>query len=215
MISRRRIDVRIEVRQDNCHGTAGGQSGDEDGVAAKAELSHQVFCQRRQNAGLAHTVGLMGRLEPVPARARIVPPVLRRIGNGKPLLVGQRVHVRADGEVVRGLRAAVQHEDQPLGPLWFAGGQIEFVFARSRGAAVLTVQILRTLRDAGHRNLARPGRLGRLGRFGRLDRLRHHCFERGEGRCNHEAGHRLFHRSCRPGLLARAHQPAPPAHGGS
>ena len=78
---------------------------------------------------------LVGALEPVPAGRRIGARRLLRIGDDEAELVGERVHPRSDGEIVRLLGAAVQHDDQrPARGHRRTDRRIDLVVPRARGA---------------------------------------------------------------------------------
>ena len=69
--------------------------------------------------------------EPVPALVRVRARRLRRVEDEEALLLGERVHARAGGEVVRVLGAAVQHDDQRQGATLEAGRLEQLEAARA------------------------------------------------------------------------------------
>ena len=64
----------------------------------------------------------------------VVAAGLRRIDDQQPVRFGQRVHPGPDREVLGGLRAAVQHDDQALQALVRGRGNIQPIAARAGGA---------------------------------------------------------------------------------
>ena len=76
---------------------------------------HDVARHAGEQRRLALAAALVAGEEPVPALVGVGARRLRRVENVQALLLGQRVHARAGGEVVRVLAAAVQHDHQRQG----------------------------------------------------------------------------------------------------
>ena len=77
----------------------------------------------------------MAPVEPVPAALRVGEARLVRIGDDEAELLRKRVHPRANGEIFRVLRAAVQHDHQRQLALLVIGREIEPVVERTRRPA--------------------------------------------------------------------------------
>jgi hypothetical protein len=75
-------------------------------------VAHDLAGDARDQRRFATVALLIAGIEPVPAPLRIGRLRLRRIGDQAAVLLGERVHPRAGGEVVGRLGAAVQHDDQ-------------------------------------------------------------------------------------------------------
>ena len=80
------------------------------GMNALAE-EHRLLIAYPAQTGVAH---LVARPEPVPAGHGVVAAGLCRIDDEQPVLFREGVHPGPRGEILRILRAAVQHDDQPL-----------------------------------------------------------------------------------------------------
>lgn len=102
------------------HGQARGQAGDDRGLAGIAPL--------------------VARPEPVPAEHGVIATGLARIDDQQPVLLGKGVHARPGGEVLRALRAAMQHHDQPLQPFVSGRRHIEPVAARAGRAGIVLIE---------------------------------------------------------------------------
>ena len=70
---------------------------------------------------------LIGRLKPVPAFQLIGRGCLLGIGDEEPFPFGQDIHASTGGEIVGGLRTAMEHDDQPYGLPCVAAGNVELV----------------------------------------------------------------------------------------
>src|SRR5476649_817906 len=92
-----------------------------------------------------------GQGDPVPAFGVVGVPGLLRIDDEALLFLGHGVHLRAGGEIVRVLRAAVQHHQQRHGLAVVAAGDIQLVVARARLVAVAAGNELRVRRQFGRR----------------------------------------------------------------
>src|SRR5262249_20204342 len=80
---------------------------------------------------LAVVALLVARPEPVPAARVVRGAGLRRVSHEELELVGELIHARADGEVIRGLPAAVQHHNERQRLPAEARRKIHFVGARA------------------------------------------------------------------------------------
>src|SRR5947207_462807 len=78
----------------------------------------------------------MGTPAPVPAPRRIGRHALLRIGNDEAYLVGELVHARAGGEIVRILLAAMKHDDERARLPVAARGNVGLVAARAGTIAI-------------------------------------------------------------------------------
>jgi hypothetical protein len=91
---------------------AGGQAGDIDATRVRRAVAQHLPRDAGDQRGLAAAAPLIGGVEPVPAALRIRRRRLPGIGDEQPVLLGQRVHPRASGEILRRLGAAMQHDQQ-------------------------------------------------------------------------------------------------------
>ena len=139
--------VGVQGADDDGHGATRRQAGDEHFAfihrVVVDDLPRDAGDQRR----FALVALLVDGIEPVPAARTVGTLRLRRIDDKTFLFFGQRIHLRAGGEIVGILRAAVQHHDQRHGLAVIAAGDIQFVGARARMVAVHAVD---ELRASGH-----------------------------------------------------------------
>jgi len=115
---------------------------------------HDLVGDAGDQRGLTFVAALVGAAEPVPALRRISVARLRWIDDQAGPFFRDEVHSGAGGEIVRRLRAAVQHDDErkPL-PLMVAAGDEELVGPASSLVAVGAFDELCALRhDVGHRS---------------------------------------------------------------
>src|SRR5207302_11490372 len=101
-------------RTTNIDGHEGaGRELDRDGALqlCLALASDRVY-QRHEVDDLAGAPRLLGRVEPVPAAARVVPTALRRVEREEPTTLGRLVQARPQREVLGRLPAAVQGDDE-------------------------------------------------------------------------------------------------------
>ncbi len=112
------VELRICVNHNGRHGAARRHASDVDArridVVGRDDFTRDACDQRR----LAALAMLIVGLEPVPALRRIGLPRLHRISNEASMPLGKRIHLRAPREIIRVLRATVQHHDQRK---WVAG----------------------------------------------------------------------------------------------
>src|SRR5207247_701653 len=90
----------------------------------------------RYQRGLALTSPLVSRAKPIPAFRWVCVVGLGWIDHKAGLFLGDQVHARACGEIVRRLSAAVQHDDQGECLPLIAARDVELVLSRSCRIAV-------------------------------------------------------------------------------
>ena len=151
----RPVELRIGLAHDRRHRAAGGETGDEDPVLRDGVLVAEALGQAGDDRRLAGVAHLVARPEPVPAGHGIVAAGLRRIDDEQPVLFGQGVHPGPGGEVLRVLRAAVQHHDQSLQPFVGGGRNIEPVAARARCAGIALIEELGAVGQGQFRGVRR------------------------------------------------------------
>ena len=99
---------------------------------------------------------LVAAAEPVPALRGVGGSVLCRIGDEAGALFGQHVHARANGEVIRRLDAAVQHDDQGKRLPTIVAGDVELIGAATGLVAVKSIHELSPVRHQVRRVRRRP-----------------------------------------------------------
>ncbi len=151
----RGVELGIGRAHDRGHGAAGGEARHIDAGRIDRELRHDGAGDARDDAGLALIAHLVRETEPVPASRWIGARRLSRIGDDEAVLLGEAVHPRAQGEVVRVLRAAMQHDDQRQRAALRVAGDIDLVVPRTRFAG------------EGPREIGRPVRRRDRPRLGR------------------------------------------------
>ncbi|MCY1295692.1 hypothetical protein D9M70_450440 [compost metagenome] len=104
--------LRIRLSHHDGHRRACGQACHEDAARIHAMPIRNLLHDAGDQRGLARTAALVLRLEPVPAFRCIGLRRLFGIDHQKTVRLRQPVHLRACCEIVRRLRAAMQHDDQ-------------------------------------------------------------------------------------------------------
>ena len=128
----RGVEVGIGAAHDRGGSAAGGEPGDIDAARVDRVVAHDLARDPGDQGRLAAVALLVVRVEPVPALRGVGRAGLRRPGDQAAVLLGERVHARAGGEVVRRLGAAVQHHDQRQRRAGARAGQIQLVGAGAR-----------------------------------------------------------------------------------
>ena len=151
---------RDRPAHDGGRGTAGGQPGDIDPPRVDRVVAHDLAGDAGDQRGFAPVALLVAGAEPVPAFLRIGSLGLAGIDDQAAMLLGERVHPRAGGEVVGRLGAAVQHDDQRHRLAAMGAGDVELVAAASGLAAEAPGHELGALRQRlgrpRHRALRQP-----------------------------------------------------------
>ena len=101
-----------DIAEDRRHRAAGGQARDEHPGRIDAVLGDDRAHHRLDRPRLAAAAPLVHVLEPVPAALRVRPAGLLGVEHEETVLARQRVHARADREVLGVLRATVQHDEE-------------------------------------------------------------------------------------------------------
>ena len=135
MHAHRGVEIGIGLRHDGGRRTAGGQPGDVDTPRVDRVVAHDLAGDAGDQRGLALIALLVAGAEPVPALLGVGRLRLARIDDQAAMLLGERVHPRAGGEVVGRLGAAVQHDDQRHRLAAIGAGDVELVAAASGLAA--------------------------------------------------------------------------------
>ncbi len=121
------VKLRIGRPHDRRGGAAGGETRNIDLARLDLEFAHDLARNPRDQRGLAGIALLIARAEPVPAFRHIRAARLRRVGDEEFLFLRQRVHARPGGKIIRGLRAAMQHDDERQAPAFDAGGDEQLI----------------------------------------------------------------------------------------
>ena len=146
----RGVEIGVGHAHDGGSRATGRQSGDIDPFGIDRVVAHDLPRDARDQRGLALAMLLVARAEPVPALRGVGGGGLGRIGDETGVLLGERIHPRAGGEVVGRLGAAVQHDDQRDRLATIAAGDVELVVAASGLVAVGSRQKLSAVRhDVG------------------------------------------------------------------
>ena len=159
----RGVEVRIGEAHDGRLRAARRESGDEDAPRVHGVVAHHFPGDAGDQRGLAAAAPLVARVEPVPALLGVGGGGLPRIGDQQPLVLRERVHARAGGEVVRRLGAAVEHDQQRRRLPAIGARDVELVGAGSGLVGEGTRDELRPFR---HRRRPRWPRWCRARRFG-------------------------------------------------
>src|SRR3546814_9297111 len=187
MDPRRGKDVWIGLRHD-CRGRAPcRKSGDVDPRTVNRMTGRDLAGDAGDQCGLSGALDLVARTKPVPALLGIGATRMLRVGDKESDFVRQLVHARPPGEILRALRAPVEHHDQRHG-LTCGGGDVKKIVETTPMAA-----------KAVPREAARCGPVcGRLGRTAGMSGAR--AAGRGEScplRSQIDRGFRLGGTGCR------------------
>ncbi len=161
-------DVRVRGPQHRGHRRTGREPCDVHPVAVDRVLRRHLVHDPGEDRRFPGTASLVGRLEPVPVPHRVRGGDLLGVSDEEPVLLRQLAHPRGGGEVVGGLRAAVQHHDQRprAGP---GGGNVERVRPGTGCAPVDRVhgraRERRNRRAGRGRRQVRPHTVGDLGQL--------------------------------------------------
>ena len=108
----RGIEVGVGVTHDRRRSGARGQARDEHPRRIDRVLRHDLTGDAGDQRRLTGVSRLVGHVEPIPAPLHVGRLSLGGIGDEESAALGQFVHLRAGREIIRVLRAAVQHDDQ-------------------------------------------------------------------------------------------------------
>jgi hypothetical protein len=136
MYADRGIKIGVGIAHDGGRGASRRQSRNVDAPPVDGVVAHNFARNSRDERGLADIALLVGRAEPVPAFLHVGRAGLPGIGDEAGMFLSRRVHARTGREVVGGLGAAVQHDDQGHGLATVAAGHVELV----RPAAALIAE---------------------------------------------------------------------------
>src|SRR5690349_402074 len=106
------VDVAIRRAHDGGGGSAGRQARDVDALRIDRMVAHDLARDAGDHRRLAPAPALVALTKPVPALRLVGSSRLLGIGHEAILLLRQEVHPRAGGEIVRRLRATMEHDDQ-------------------------------------------------------------------------------------------------------
>ena len=109
-------DCRVQIVVCCSHDSRGGRSGRQpanvDALSINQIIIHDLAGDARDKRGFTSASLLVGCAKPVPAFRLVCLAGLSRIGHEAILLLSDKVHPRAGGEIIRRLGAAVKHDDQ-------------------------------------------------------------------------------------------------------
>ena len=109
------IEVRVAHPHDHRHRPAGRQPGYVHPPSIEVVGAHDLARDVSDDRRFATTPVLVGRLEPIPTLGLVSRGRLCGIDDEEPFLFCENIHPGAGGEIVRGLRTAMQHDDQRQG----------------------------------------------------------------------------------------------------
>ena len=130
----RDIQLRVHCAKDLRHGCASGHAGNEHSPLVNAIGRRNLPCDAGDERRLSRIPNLTFGPEPVPTPRSVRIGVLGGIDHEEAVLVGQRIHLGAGREILRGLRSTMQHHDRRNQVTRFrciAGGNVKPVIARS------------------------------------------------------------------------------------
>ena len=130
------VQVGVGRPHDGGGRPAGREPGDVDARRVDRVVGHDLAGDARDQRRLALVALLVAGAEPVPALRRVGGAGLRGVDDEAGVLLGERVHARAGGEVVGRLGAAVQHHHQGQRLPVVAAGHVELVGAAAGLVAV-------------------------------------------------------------------------------
>lgn len=106
------VELRVVHSHDHGHRTAGRESRHVDPPGVKVMGAHDVPGHVGKDGRFALIPVLVAGLEPVPASGRVSLGCLFGVQHEKSLPFRHDIHAGARGEIVRVLRAAMEHDDQ-------------------------------------------------------------------------------------------------------
>ncbi len=106
------VQIGIRRRHDGRHGAARRHARDVHAPRIDVVGTDHLARHVRDDRRLALISPLMGGNEPIPASSLIGRFRLRGIQHEKALLLGERIHARAEREIIGILQAAVQHHQK-------------------------------------------------------------------------------------------------------
>ncbi len=148
-------EVGIGLAQDRRHGAAGRETRHEHPVGIDRELVPDALGQAREYCRFTGAAPLVAGTKPVPARHGVVAAGLSGVGDQQPVFLGDGVHPGPGGEILRVLRAAVQHHDQALQPVDAGRGDIKAI---APGARRVRMPKVAEHRPLGDRQIGRAAR---------------------------------------------------------
>jgi hypothetical protein len=106
------IEIRVAHPHNGGHRSAGRQPSHVHPSSVEVVGAHDMARNTGNDGGFAMAPVLVGRLEPIPTLGLIVGGGLCRIDDEKQFPFCEYIHTGTSGEIVRGLRTAMQHNDQ-------------------------------------------------------------------------------------------------------
>ena len=143
----RGVELGVCLAHHGRHRAASREARHKTREGSTSKLCDYRACDSGDDRRFANVPALITGAEPVPAGSCIVDGGLRRIRDQEAMRLGDRVHACADREIVWALRAAVQHDDEPLWSVRPIRRYIELVLAGPGSAGVRASQELRAIRD--------------------------------------------------------------------
>ena len=128
-----RVQIVVCCPHDSRGGGSGRQPANVDALSINQIVIHDLASDARDKRGFASPSLLVGCAKPVPAFRLVCLAGLSRIGHEAILLLSDKVHPRAGGEIIRRLGTAVKHDDQWKRSLPISARDEEPVGAASRG----------------------------------------------------------------------------------
>ncbi len=132
----RGVEVGIDLPHDRGHRPAGRHPGHVYAVGIDVVLAEDFARDAGDNGWLALAAPLVRGLEPVPSPRAVGGGRLYGIGNEEGVLLGDRVHVGACGQIVGGLGTAVEHDYEGHLLPHVAAGNVQLVGARPGSVGV-------------------------------------------------------------------------------
>ena len=123
----RGVQIGVGVAHDGGRGASRRKPRNVDAPRVDGVVAHHFARNSRDERGLASIALLVGRAEPVPAFLHVGRTGLPGVGDEAGPFFGRRIHARAGSEIVGGLGAAVQHDDQGHGLAMVAAGHVELI----------------------------------------------------------------------------------------
>ncbi len=106
-----RVQIVVRCSHDSSRGRSGRQSTNVDTLWIDQIVAHDLAGDARNKRRFTFPPLLVGCAKPVPAFRLICLTALRRVDHKAGLFFCGKVHSGAGGEIVRGLGAAVKHDD--------------------------------------------------------------------------------------------------------
>src|SRR6185437_11373428 len=119
--------------------------------AVNGPISHDFAGDSSNKRWLTAVPRLVSSAEPVPTFGEVGRRRLPRIGDQTSLLLGQFIHARSNGEVIRRLPAAMQHDDQWEVCAAIAAWNVQFIASATRWICILTLLVASSVRQGNRR----------------------------------------------------------------